>query len=101
MIRETDHLTVGLGPAQPGGLLDALSERDDWVDLRIFGALLVGWYDLFTKKGVTLLSGFYGPIERILLAQGHTVEFIPSDFRGFTRAVHHLKPRVVGVTVAL
>ncbi len=100
MIRETDHLTVGLGPAQPGGLLDALSERDDWVDLRIFGALLVGWYDLFTKKGVTLLSGFYGPIERILLAQGHTVEFIPSDFRGFTRAVHHLKPRVVGVTVA-
>ena len=100
LIRPTDMLSVGLGPAQPGGLLDALSERDDWVDFKVYGALVVGWYDLFTKPGVTMLSGFYGPIERILLAQGHDVQFVPSDFRGFTRAVHHLKPRVIGVTVA-
>ncbi len=99
-IRPTDVLSIGLGPAQPGGLLDAMAERDDWVDLRVYGALLVGGYALFTRPGTTLLAGFYGPLERMLLAQGHDVQFVPADFRGFTRCVEHLKPRVIGLTVA-
>jgi len=100
LIRDTDMLGVGLGPAQPGGLLEALGERDRFEHFQVYGALIVGWYDLFTKPGVELLSGFYGPIERLLISQGHHVEFVPADFRGFTRAFKHLKPRVLATSVA-
>ena len=46
--------------------MHALGQRDDWTDLRVFGALLVGMFDVFTQPGVQLRSGFFGPIERAL-----------------------------------
>ena len=100
LIRETDTLGVPLGPGQPGGLLRALSERDDFRDLRVFGALLLDSYPLFTKPGVTLLSGFYGPVERALHAAGHAVGFVPADFRGFTRVTEKFHARVMATAVA-
>ena len=61
-----DTLGVPLGPGQPAEFLHALGEREDWIDLTVFGALLVDLYTVFTRPGVRYLSGFYGPAERVL-----------------------------------
>lgn len=98
-IRPDDRIGMPLGPGQPGGLLHAMNDRDDWTDLRVFGALLTDLYELFLKPGVTLYSGFYGPAERFLLAAGGRLEFIPADFRRLGPIAEWLDPRVA-ITVA-
>ena len=90
-----DTLGIPLGPGQPTAFLHALGDRDDWVELTIFGALLVDLFGVFTKPGVRYLSGFFGPAERFLVDSGARVEFVPADFRRFTRIAEQLAPRVV------
>ncbi|MDJ0787739.1 MAG: acetyl-CoA hydrolase/transferase C-terminal domain-containing protein [Myxococcota bacterium] len=100
LVRPVDSLAVPLGPGQPPALLRALGERDDFEDLEVGGALLLGLYPLFTRKGVRLRSGFYGPVERGLLASGHDVSFVPADFRRFAVVLEQSKPRVMATAVA-
>jgi acyl-CoA hydrolase len=99
-IRPVDSLAVPLGPGQPASLLHALSDRDDFEDLRVFGALLLDLYPLFAHKGVRLLTGFLGPAERALQAAGHDVRFVPGDFRRFATVAEKLAPRVMATAVA-
>ena len=99
-LRPVDSLAVPLGPGQPPAFLHALSSRDDWRDLQVFGALLLDLYPLFAKKNVRLLSGFLGPAERALQAAGHDVQFVPSDFRRFATIAELLAPRVMATAVA-
>lgn len=100
IIHATDSLAVPLGPGVPGAFLHALGGRDDWEDLRVFGALLPDLYELFTRPGVSLLSGFFGPAERFLLASGARVEFVPADFRRFAPALEQISPRVMATAAA-
>lgn len=100
LLRPTDTLGIPLGPGQPGAFLHALGARDDWVSLTVFGALLVDLYQVFLHPNVRYLSGFYGPAERFLADAGARVEFIPSDFRRFTRIAEQLRPRVVATAGA-
>jgi len=100
LVRPIDSFAVPLGPGQPAGLLHALSARDDFEELRVFGALLMGLYPLFAKPGVCLLTGFLGPAERALRAAGHDVRFVPGDFRRFAGMVEDLAPRVMATAVA-
>jgi len=100
LVRPHDTLGIPLGPGQPPAFLHALGERDDYVDVTVFGALLVDLYTFFTKPGVHYLSGFYGPAERFLLETGADVQFVPSDFRRFTPIAERLKPRVVATLAA-
>ncbi len=100
LVRPDDTLAVPLGPGQPQALLRALGDRDDFTGLTVFAALLAQPYPLFTRRGVRLLSGFYGPIERGLQAAGHAVEFVPADFRGFRRVAGELRPRVMATATA-
>lgn len=95
----TDTLGIPLGPGQPSEFLHALGAREDWVELTVFGALLVDLYEVFTRPGVRYLSGFFGPAERFLVDSGARVEFVPADFRRFTRIAESFAPRVVA-TVA-
>jgi acyl-CoA hydrolase len=100
LLRPTDTMAIGLGPCQPASFLRALGERDDWERLTIFGALLTGLYKVFTRRGVTLLSGFYGPVERGLREAGFDVRFVPADFRRFGRLARSMRPRVMATLVA-
>jgi acyl-CoA hydrolase len=99
LVRDRDSLGVPLGPGQPGAFLHALGARERFVDLTVFGALLVDLYEVFTRPGVRYLSGFFGPAERFLVDSGARVEFVPADFRRFSRIAEQLAPRVVA-TVA-
>jgi acyl-CoA hydrolase len=98
-LRSTDSLGVPLGPGQPGEFLHGLAARDDYESLTISGALLVDFYEIFSNPKVRHLSGFYGPIERMLLDAGANIEFVPSDFRRFEPLLERLSPRLMA-TVA-
>ncbi len=73
----TDALGIPLGPGQPPAFLRALGSRTDWTDLRVYGALLAVLTELFSRKGVHYLSGFFGPLERALRDSGADIGFTP------------------------
>ena len=83
LVRPSDTVGFGLGPGIPDAFLRALGGRDDWERLVFGGALLLGYYTVFTEPGVSYRSGFFGPAERILLAEGHDIELVPGGFRQF------------------
>ncbi len=100
LVRPADTLAIPLGPGMPGGLMHALGERDDWQELEVFGALLLDLYLVFTKPGVRLRSGFFGPAERALRDAGGNIEFIPADFRRFVTIAEQFAPRVMTTAAA-
>jgi acyl-CoA hydrolase len=99
LLRAADTLGIPLGPGQPPAVLRALGERTDWTDLRVYGALLAVGTELFSRSGVSYLSGFYGPLERALRDSGANIDFTPADFRRFGPLLERQAPRVV-TTVA-
>jgi acyl-CoA hydrolase len=98
-LKTTDTLGMPLGPGQPPAFLRVLGERDDWADLRVYGALLAVGTELFSRPNVHYLSGFFGPLERALRDSGADVGFTPVDFRRFGPLLERQAPRVM-TTVA-
>ena len=98
-LKAADTLGMPLGPGQPPAFMRALGEREDWADLRVYGALLAVGTELFSRPGVHYVSGFYGPFERALRDMGANVEFAPADFRRFGPLLERQSPRVM-TTVA-
>jgi acyl-CoA hydrolase len=99
-LRARDALAIPLGPGQPTAFLHALGDRDDWVDLEIIGGLLVDLFAVFTKPNVHYRSGFFGPAERFLSANGADVQFVPADFRRFGPIAQQRRCRVVATIAA-
>jgi acyl-CoA hydrolase len=96
----TDTLGLPLGPGQPPAFLKALGEREDWVQLRVSGALLLVATDLFMRPGVHYLSGFFGPIERYLRDAEANISFAPADFRRFAPLLERARQRVMATAAA-
>lgn len=99
-LHPVDHLGLGLGPGHPPAFLAALGKRDDWEDLRVTGAFLAAFTDLFNRPGVNYLSLFFGPLERLVKAGGANLGFAPSDYRSFTLTLQELSPRVMATAAA-
>jgi acyl-CoA hydrolase len=99
-VQPRDVLGLPLGPGQPPVFLHALGERDDFDELVVHSALLIDLYALFTRHGVKLRSGFFGPAERFLREAGHDVEFVPADFRRFSLIAERVAPRVVATAAS-
>ena len=97
LLRPIDTMAMGLGPACPPALLEALSAREDFEDLVIGGALVLGLYEVFSKPGVQFRAGFFGPAERFWWAAGAKVELIPAGFRRFAPILEAMRPRVMVV----
>jgi len=95
LIAPVDTLGLGLGPANPHALLRALSQRGDFEDLTIGGALLLGLFDVLAQPGVHYRCGFYGPVERLYKSQGADIQLIPAGFRQFSPVLEAFAPRVM------
>jgi acyl-CoA hydrolase len=95
LFRPRDSLGMGLGPANPGALLSALSARTDWEEFVIGGALMLGAYELFWRPHVHYRCGFFGPAEQLFLAAGGDVALVPAGFRQFAPSLRRLAPRVM------
>lgn len=98
LLRPTDVLATGLGPAEPTLLLEALGRRDDWKDLTVAAGLLTHLFAVFAQPAVQLRSAFFGPVERALAAAGHRVDFVPGDFRRFKLFAEKLAARVMATS---
>jgi acyl-CoA hydrolase len=99
-LEPADTLGIPLGTGQPPAFLEALGKRDDWTDLRIYGALLLAWSEAFKHPNVHYLSGFFGPVERALRDQGANLSFVPADFRRFEPLLEAQAPRVMATVAA-
>ncbi len=100
LLRPVDTLGIPLGPGQPADFIEALGRRTDWEELRIGGALLTVLTDLFSHPGVHYLSGFFGPLERMLRDNGSNISFSPADFRRFIPILEEQRPRVMSTTIS-
>jgi hypothetical protein len=80
--------------------MQALGEREDWTELRIYGALLAVLSEVFQHPNVHYLSGFYGPLERMLRDSGANVSFAPADFRRFEPLLEEQAPRVMATAAS-
>ena len=100
LVRPRDTIGFGLGPGNPDAFLTALGQRDDWERLVFGGALLLGYYTVFTKPGVSYRSGFFGPAERVLLAEGHDIQLVPGGFRQFAPILARFAPRIMTAQAA-
>ena len=95
--RARDTLGIPLGPGQPSAFLHALGDRDDFIDLTVFGALLVDLYDGLHAARRAVPVGLLRTGRALPRRQRRAdVEFIPADFRRFSRIAEQLSPRVVG-----
>jgi acyl-CoA hydrolase len=101
LLRPVDTLAIPLGPGQPPAFLEAMGRRTDWEHLRIGGALLSVLSDLFSHPNVHYLSGFFGPLERLLRDTGANIGFAPADFRRFAPILAADPPRVMATAGAL
>ena len=72
----------------------------DWEDLRIYGALLAVGSDVFNHPNVHYLSGFFGPLERMLRDAGANIGFAPADFRRLAPLLEEQAPRVMATVAA-
>jgi acyl-CoA hydrolase len=100
LIRPRDTVGFGLGPANPDAFFTALGDRDDWEDLTFGGALLLGYFTVLAHPNVSYRSGFFGPAERMLLAQGANIELVPGGFRQFAPILRRYSPRVMTAQAA-
>ena len=99
-VQAEDAIGFGLATGQPPAFLKALGERDDWEDLRLYGALLSVWSEAFKHPNVHYLSGFYGPMERMLRDSGANISFAPADFRRFGPLFAATAPRIMAAPAA-
>jgi acyl-CoA hydrolase len=100
LLRVEDTLAVPIATGQPTAFLNALGERSDFRDLTVFSGLLIEPYAVLQQPGVRLISGFYGPIERLLRQAGARVQYLPADFLGWERYARLAPPRVVATALA-
>lgn len=100
LLSPTDQLASGLAAAWPPALMAALGEREDWEALTIDGALVTVGTALFGRPGVRYRSGFFGPLERILVDTGAKIEYVPADFRRYGPLLEEVSPRVMTTAAA-
>jgi acyl-CoA hydrolase len=100
LIQAEDTLAAPIITGQPVAFLAALGERSDYRDLSIFSGLLVEPYPVLQQPGVRLISGFYGPVERMLKGMGGHVQYLPADFLGWERYARLARPRVIASALA-
>jgi acyl-CoA hydrolase len=95
LVRPRDAILCGFLSGQPSGLLAALGERSDLEDVVLYGGLIGRPYALLSNPAVRVVSGFFGPIERMAHSAGAKIAYLPADFHGLERLALRMRPRVV------
>ncbi len=100
LIQPKDFISTPIGAGQPRNLLNHLSNLKNIEELKLFTGLLAFPYPILTHPKIQTISGYYGPIERMLNQSGYNVAYQPLPFRGFEVYAREKKPRVVMTTLS-
>lgn len=100
LLQSKDKISTSIAAGQPRTLLNALSDRNDWEDLQIFTGLCAFPYPVFTHPKVKVISGYYGPIERMLNEMGANVSYLPLAFNAFEVYAKTFDARIVMTTLS-
>jgi acyl-CoA hydrolase len=95
-----ESIVTGLLTGQARGVMRAIGPRDPARPLTVYLGILIEPFDFLRDPAVRVVSGFFGPIERMARAAGLPVEFLPADFHGFEKLGLALEPRAVAALVA-
>ena len=95
LVRPRDVVACGFVSGQPVAILEALGERTDLEEVVICTGIFTRPYGFLRNSGVRVLSGFFGPIERMALGAGARIDFLAGDFHGLERLMLRERPRVV------
>jgi acyl-CoA hydrolase len=68
--------------------------------LKIFTGLLSFPYPCLTNPKIEAVSGYFGPIERMLNENGFNMSYQPLPFNGFEKWVETFPPRIVMTTLS-
>src|SRR5438309_3162962 len=101
LVQPRDTVLCGFVAGQPVGFLDALGARTDLEDVALYTGLLTRPFALLQNPGVRVVSGFFGPIERMARAAGARGSYLPADFNGLERRALRMKPRVALAVTSL
>jgi acyl-CoA hydrolase len=101
LVHPVDTIGFGLGPANPPAFMNALGERDDWEDLVLGGALLLGLYSVLSRPGVSYRCGFFGPGERLAKANGAKIDYVAGGFRQMGPILARFAPRIMTAQATL
>ena len=95
LVRPRDTVLCGFVAGQPAGILEALGARTDLEDVVLYTGLLMRPYAFLQNPGVRVVSGFFGPIDRMARAAGARIGYQPADFSTLERHARRIHPRVV------
>jgi hypothetical protein len=73
LIRPRDSLICGFVAGQPVGLLEAIGVRTDLEEVVLYTGLLMRPFGFLQNPAVKVVSGFFGPIERMARSAGARV----------------------------
>lgn len=99
-LRPEDYLSTSIAAGQPRTLLAKLSELKNLKSLKLFTGLLAFPYPCLTDPRIEAISGYFGPIERMLNDGGFNMSYQPLPFNGFEKWVDTYPPRVVMTTLS-
>ncbi|MCE9625654.1 MAG: hypothetical protein K8R69_09440 [Deltaproteobacteria bacterium] len=99
-LRPEDYLSTSIAAGQPRTLLNQLSELKNIQSLKLFTGLLAFPYPCLTNPKIEAISGYFGPIERMLNDSGFNMSYQPLPFNGFEKWVETFPPRVVMTTLS-
>ncbi|MFO1518347.1 MAG: acetyl-CoA hydrolase/transferase C-terminal domain-containing protein [bacterium] len=100
LIRPKDRLCASIAAGQPRSLLNQLSNKTDVEEIHLFTGLSAFPYPFFANPNVTVISGYYGPIDRMLNDMGANMSYMPLAFTDFELYVQSFNPRVVMTTLS-
>ena len=95
LVRPRDTVACGFVAGQPAGILEAFGRRTDLEDVVLYTGLLMRPYAFLQNPGVRVVSGFFGPVDRMARQAGARVSYQPADFSTLERLGLRLRPRVV------
>lgn len=99
-LRPEDYLSTSIAAGQPRTLLAKLSELKNLKSLKLFTGLLAFPYPCLTDPRIEAISGYFGPIERMLNEGGFNISYQPLPFNGFEKWLESFPPRVVMTTLS-
>lgn len=94
-----ESIVTGLLTGQARAVMRAIGPRDPRRPLAVYLGILVEPFAFLRDPAVRVVSGFFGPLERMGRAAGLPIEFLPADFQAFEKLTLALRPRAVAAPV--